>query len=169
MFINSCTMQLCKLGIIWSKHSRRCCPWLIHGVFRKTVNSRWDTIPAPDGVLGRKRKDLASQITFSVLRNLELNFLAWKKHCDSAVPVDPISSFCLCESHTAESSCLKSWMLRKTNSFSSYSVCRFKGFIPCCVQRDIICESIDSSTKCCNYMIIKCTEPLYYSLYIKDS
>lgn len=167
MFINSCTMQSCKLGIIWSKHSCGCCPWSIHGVFRKTVNSRWDKIPAPDGVLGWKRKDPASQITFSVLRNL--NFPARKTRCDSAVPVDLIGSFCLCETHTAESSCLKSWTLRKRNSFSSYSVCGFKGFIPCCVQRDIIWESIDSSTKFCNYMIIKCTEPLYFSLYIKDS
>lgn len=104
----------------------------------------------------------------AVLGNLESHFPAWKVWCSWAAPKDLISPFWLWVRDAAWSCCCRSQsLLGRQDYFSSYLVHIFKGFITCWVQREIVCDSISCCTTFCNYMIIKHTEPLYCSLYIK--
>ena len=67
------------------------------GKLSTTSQSQPAPSPCLKGFGGEKEswKDPMSQITFSVLRNFELNFPAWKTRCGLAAPTDLIGSFCL--------------------------------------------------------------------------
>lgn len=189
MFINWCALQSYKFDIMWSKHNSGSCPQSIKvkPPFRLVLlrqcqgrpSARWELggweLPfgkhwacACQGGKIPHFNPTSTRYGRAVLGNLESRFPAWKAQHSWAAPKDLISLFWLWVCDAARSCCWRSQSrLGRQDFFSSYLVHIFKGFITCCVQRDIVCDSISCCTTFCNYVIIKYTELVYCSLYIK--